>query len=112
MRYGVDYYPEQWEEPRWAEDARLMREAGFDTVRMGEFAWHILEPREGVFDFSLFDRAIAILGRHGVGTIFCTPTATPPRWLTATYPEVLRVDERGVALIGGDTASSHVTATG
>ncbi len=43
-------------------------------------------------------------------TILCTPTATPPRWLTAYYPEVLRVDGNGRTMAHGsrqhaDTAS-------
>lgn len=92
---GAPHYPEHVDQTYWQRDAERMAVAGFNAVRMGEFAWHLMEPREGVFDFSLFDRAIAILGQHGVNTIFCTPTATPPRWLTATYPEVLRVDEHG-----------------
>ena len=61
---------------------------------LAEFAWHIFEPHEGTFDFDLFDRAIDVLGKAGVKTIMCTPTATPPRWLTARYPEVLRVDAK------------------
>jgi beta-galactosidase len=92
---GVPHYPEHVDESCWVRDAERMAAAGFNVARMGEFAWHIFEPREGVFDFSLFDKAIEVLGTHGVRTIFCTPTATPPRWLTATYPEVLRVDENG-----------------
>ena len=72
-----------------------MAAAGFNVVRMGEFAWHIFEPSEGRFDFDLFDRAIDVLAPVGVKTILCTPTATPPRWLTASYPEVLRVDANG-----------------
>ncbi len=74
-----------------------MAAAGFNTTRLGEFAWHIFEPREGTFDFDLFDRAIDVLGKAGIKTIMCTPTATPPRWLTARYPEVLRVDANGRA---------------
>ena len=89
---GVPHYPEHVDESFWERDAVRMAAAGFNVVRLGEFAWHIMEPREGTFDFSLFDKAISILGAHGIDTIFCTPTATPPRWLTATYPEVLRVD--------------------
>lgn len=92
---GAPHYPEHVDDSYWQRDAERMAAAGFNVVRMGEFAWHLLEPREGVFDFSLFDRAIDVLGQQGVNTIFCTPTATPPRWLTATYPEVLRVDELG-----------------
>ena len=30
--------------------------------------------------------------RAGIKTVLCTPIATPPRWLAANYPEVLRVD--------------------
>ena len=42
--FGVDYYPEQWPEERWSEDARLMAEAGFNVVRLAEFAWSSMEP--------------------------------------------------------------------
>jgi beta-galactosidase len=95
FRFGVCYYPEQWPESYWEEDARRMEECGVNTVRLGEFGWALMEPREGHYDFSLFDRAIETLGRHGIKTIFGTPTATPPKWLTHKYPEVLHVFETG-----------------
>ena len=95
FRFGVCYYPEQWPESYWEDDARRMEECGVNTVRLGEFGWALMEPREGHFDFSLFDRAIETLGRHGIKTIFGTPTATPPKWLTHKYPEVLDVFEDG-----------------
>ena len=72
-----------------------MQECGVNTVRLGEFGWALMEPREGHYDFSLFDRAIETLGRHGIKTIFGTPTATPPKWLTHKYLEVLHVFENG-----------------
>ncbi|PYE93577.1 beta-galactosidase [Rhizobium sp. PP-F2F-G38] len=90
---GVPHYPEHIDEALWQSDAERMAAAGFNVVRLGEFAWHLFEPSEGIFDFDLFDRAIQVLGAAGIQTIFCTPTATPPRWLTVAYPEVLRVDE-------------------
>lgn len=92
---GVPHYPEHVDESYWQRDAERMKAIGFNTVRMGEFAWHIWEPFEGKFDFDLFDRAIDVLGKAGINTILCTPTATPPRWLTHNYPEVLRVDRNG-----------------
>ena len=92
---GAPHYPEHVDERCWERDAERMAAAGFNATRMGEFAWHIFEPREGQFDFALFDKAIEVLGRRGIKTIMCTPTATPPRWLTANYPEVLRVDGAG-----------------
>src|ERR1044071_2972573 len=76
--FGVDYYPEQWDEEMWEQDARRMREAGVNVVRIGEFAWALMEPEEGKFDFSLFDRAIATLARYDIKVILGTPTATPP----------------------------------
>ncbi len=92
---GVPHYPEHVDESYWQRDADRMKEAGFNAVRMGEFAWHIWEPFEGKFDFDLFDRAIEGLGKTGINTILCTPTATPPRWLSMNYPEILRVDRKG-----------------
>jgi len=61
--FGVDYYPEHWERARWSIDARLMQQAGITTVRLAEFAWSRLEPREGYFDFAWLDEAIE--GTHG-----------------------------------------------
>ena len=69
LAYGADYNPEQWPEEVWAEDARLMREAGVNLVSLGIFAWALLEPEPGVFDFSLLDKVIAHAdrGRRGRG---------------------------------------------
>ncbi len=89
--FGAPYYPEHCDPSVWERDAQLMAKAHFNTVRMAEFAWDRLEPREGTYDFSLFKEVIALLGGYGIRTILCTPTPTPPRWLTRAHPEVLRV---------------------
>lgn len=106
---GVCHYPEQEPREQLARDADLMAQAGIETVRLGEFAWNILEPEEGSFDFSVFDEAIAAFGAQGIDTIFCTPTATPPRWLTFHHPEILRRDENGRAQRHG--SRQHVDLT-
>jgi beta-galactosidase len=99
--FGCDYYPEQWSqwldegEERWETDARLMVEAGLNTVRLAEFAWGLLEPAKDHFDFGWLDRAVEVLGRHGLQVVMCTPTPAPPPWLTTTHPEILQVDARG-----------------
>ena len=100
--FGVDYYPEQWPEARWAEDARLMAEAGFNVVRLAEFAWSKMEPRAGHFDFDWLDRAIAILAEHGLRVILGTPTASPPAWLMTANPDLFRVREDGQRLSFGN----------
>jgi beta-galactosidase len=99
--YGVDYYPEQWDETRWEIDASLMREAGFNTVRLAEFAWAKLEPTCGVYDFAWLDRAITVLANHGLEVVLGTPTASPPAWLYAANPEIFRVLPDGRRLTYG-----------
>ena len=101
IMYGGDYNPEQWPEEVWAEDARLMAEAGVNIVSLGVFAWAKLEPRPGVYNFGWLDRVIDLLYAHGVRINLATPTAAPPPWLTHLYPESLPVTEDGVRLSQG-----------
>jgi beta-galactosidase len=102
FNFGVDYYPEHWPEERWPEDARLMAEAGFNVVRLGEFAWSKFEPREGEYDFTWLDRAIAILAAQGIRILLGTPTASPPAWLMMKHPELYRVREDGLRATFGN----------
>ncbi len=96
VRLGACYYPEHWPASLWEDDYRRMRDLGLSLIRVGEFAWTIFEPREGVFSFDLFDGALDLAHRHGLRVILGTPTATPPAWLTHRYPEVLNVTREGV----------------
>ncbi len=93
LYYGCDYYPEHWPASRWAEDAHLMRRAGFNVVRIGEFAWAKMEPSEGRYDWDWLDQAIAVLADHDLLVVLGTPTATPPPWLTTAHPEILPRDQ-------------------
>ncbi|MBZ5562957.1 MAG: beta-galactosidase [Acidobacteriia bacterium] len=94
--YGVDYYPEAWDESMWEEDAAIMQAAGINFVRLAEFAWAKMEPAEGQFDFAWLDRALKVLNAHGVKAVLGTPTASPPAWLYAKYPDIAAMDENGV----------------
>ncbi len=95
MILGVDYYPEHWPEERWPIDARLMQALGLDVVRLAEFAWALLEPEEGRFEWAWLDRAIDVLTAEDLQIVLGTPTAAPPAWLSRTYPETLPVDAEG-----------------
>jgi beta-galactosidase len=95
MRLGADYYPEHWPESRWEEDAVLMQKAGLSVVRLAEFAWSRLEPKEDDFRLEWLEKAMDILGGHGISVVLGTPTAAPPAWLAAKHPEILTVDDRG-----------------
>lgn len=87
---GAAWYPEQWPESRWEADLSLMEAAHIHLVRVGEFAWSSLEPREGDYEFDWLDRAVRAAERHHIAVVIGTPSATPPAWLTAKYPETLR----------------------
>ncbi len=89
LRLGVCYYPEQWAESQWASDAKAMAARGISRVRIAEFAWTLMEPRRGQFDWGWLDRVIATLAAEGLGVVLGTPTATPPYWMTAELPEIL-----------------------
>jgi beta-galactosidase len=100
--FGVDYYPEHWPEERWPIDAQLMAEAGFNVVRLAEFAWSKMEPAEGHYDFGWLDRVISILQSHAIRVVLGTPTASPPPWLMNKYPELFRVREDGQRVTFGN----------
>lgn len=96
IAFGAAWYPEQWPEAQWAHDLALMRKTRMNVVRVGEFAWSTMEPRQGEFDFDWLDRAIDAAVAQGFDVVLGTPTAAPPAWLTEAYPDVLRVGEDGV----------------
>lgn len=96
MKLGVCYYPEQWPENWWADDAKRMREAGISHVRLAEFSWAMIEPTPDAIEWAWLDRAIDTLANEGLSIILCAPTATPPKWLIDANPDVLAVDARGI----------------
>jgi beta-galactosidase len=95
MKLGTCYYPEHWPESCWAEDARRMAANGLKQVRIGEFAWSRIEPESGRMDWGWLDRAIDTLHAAGLEVILGTPTATPPKWLIDTMPDMIAIDEQG-----------------
>ncbi|MCX5768851.1 MAG: beta-galactosidase [Candidatus Hydrogenedentes bacterium] len=93
---GAAYYPEVWPLEQVDEDVRLMVDVGLNVARLAEFAWSSLEPEEGRVELDWLRRVVDKLGEAGIATILCTPSCTPPAWLTEKYPEVMVVDYRGV----------------
>lgn len=92
---GVAYYPEHWDRERWAEDIRLMKEAGISFVRLAEFAWHKMEPEEGVYDFGWLRDIVDLLSQSDLEVILCTPTATYPAWLHKKHPDIHQIASDG-----------------
>lgn len=101
IKIGIDYYPEQWDEALWEPDLQRMQALGVHVVRIGEFAWSRMEPRDGEFDFGWLDRAIEAISRHGMRVILGTPTNCAPMWLYRSHPETLSCSEQGVRSSAG-----------
>jgi len=78
-----------------------MKKAGFNVVRLAEFAWAFLEPEEGRFEFDWLDEALEVLGRCGIAAILCTPTAVMPAWVARKYPEALVQNADGSRVVWG-----------
>ncbi len=101
LTFGADYYPEHWSPHDLDEDLRIMQDLGLTSVRLGEFAWALMEPKPGRYDFSFFERVLDKLQAANMTAILGTPTATFPPWLAKKHPEVLATRQGIVRQIGG-----------
>lgn len=110
IELGVCYYPEHWDRALWRDDLRRMLAHGIRTVRVAEFAWNLFEPEEGRFDDNFWDAFLDVAEESGMQVIFCTPTATPPAWLTEKYPEVLNCDIYGHPVYHGLRKHHNMTS--
>jgi len=93
MLHGADYNPDQWRNTPeiWDEDMRLMKLAHCNVMSVGIFSWAALEPEEGRFEFGWLDEIMDRLAENGAYAVLATPSGARPAWLSAKYPEVLRV---------------------
>nr|WP_062333463.1 beta-galactosidase [Herbidospora sakaeratensis] len=110
IAFGGDYNPEQWPREVQEEDVRLMREAGVTLVSLGIFAWALLEPAEGRYEFGWLDEIVDRLHANGVAVNMGTPTAAPPPWFTRKHPDSLPVTREGRRVGSGGrehACSSH-----
>lgn len=111
LTLGTCYYPEHWPKTMWADDLRRMKAAGIETVRVFEFAWSIVEPRENQWDFALFDEFLNLAKDMAMQVIMCTPTATPPAWMSHNYPEILNVKMNGEVIHHGHRRHNNYTSS-
>ncbi len=100
MNKGIDYYPEHWDQNLIEEDLLRFKSWGINTIRIGEFAWHLIEQEEGKFNFSYFDNIIAIAKKYKLNVMYGVPTATFPAWLNKKYDDILIKQERDISYGG------------
>ena len=95
ISYGGDYNPEQWPKEVWAEDMKLFREAGIDTVTLNVFSWAALQKADYEYDFSKLDEIMEYVRENGLKVILATSTAAHPAWMASAHPDILRVNYYG-----------------
>jgi beta-galactosidase len=101
LYHGAAFYPELWDDKTIKEDIKMMVEVGINVVRIGEFWWSKLEPNKGEIDTTYISNILDLLYKNGIDVIMCTPTATPPIWVTNGHSERLHVDSKGRTMIHG-----------
>lgn len=94
FEYGVAWYPE-WDTDAWRAELDAIVAAGFNTVRIAEFAWDRIERSAGKFDFSLFDDVMAECERREVRVVLGVDTVRPPEWVFELHPDIHLVDQFG-----------------
>ena len=99
--HGVAYYPELWPDADVDADIAEMQSLGINLVRMAEFAWSTMETTPGNYDFSLFKNVMDKMHAAGIAVVLCTPTATPPAWLTHNHPERCHKNADGTVMSHG-----------
>jgi len=101
LYHGACYYPELWPESDLERDIAGIKAAGLNVVRVADFAWSYLEPDPGRISVDFFIRVLDRLHTAGIHAIVCTPTASPPVWLTHGHPERCFVDAEGRVMSHG-----------
>ena len=101
LYYGAAYYPELWDRKTLDQDIALMKSAGINVVRMAEFAWSTMETHQDRFSVEFFADIIETLHQNGIQTVLCTPTATPPIWMSHGHAERMLVDQNGTPMVHG-----------
>lgn len=101
--HGADYNPDQWQHAPEVleEDIRLMKLAKCNVMAIGIFAWSALEPEEGEFTFEWLDQVLNRFADNGIYAWLATPSGARPAWMSARYPEVLRVNANRVRNLHG-----------
>ena len=93
---GANYHPHDDKNiEKIKEDILLMKNAGFNVVRMGHLAWDSYEPTEGSFDFEWFDKVMDMMNQAGIKVILDIAIRPAPLWLHQKYPSIDIVDGNG-----------------
>lgn len=98
--FGSAYYDEYMPYDRIETDFQMMKDAGFNVIRIAESTWSTWEPEDGVFDFSHLHRMLNAAVKYDIKVIIGTPTYAIPSWLAKKYPKILAFNKSGQEIYG------------
>lgn len=83
---GTNYHPHDWEKSRWPIDIQLMKEAGFQVVRLGHLCWDSFEPEDGIYRFDWFDEVMQQFADAGIQVFLDVSMRPAPLWVHEKCP--------------------------
>jgi len=95
---GTCYQPADRSPQEIDSDIAIMKDAGFNVVRMGDLSWDSFEPEQGKFTFEWFDSIMDKMHAAGIAVILDIPGLPAPIWLHRAHPGVDIVAQNGTRL--------------
>ena len=98
--FGSAYYDEYMPYDRIDTDFQMMKDAGFNVIRIAESTWSTWEPSDNQYDFTHLHRMLDKATEYGISVIIGTPTYAIPPWLYKKYSDIMAVTAEGPLLYG------------
>lgn len=98
LLFGAAYYPDYQRESKLDDDMKLMADAHFNVIRVGEGSWSHWEPEDGVFNLDWLEPTLDAAEKHGIAAVIGVPTFAIPQWLVRKHPEIALHDSTGHAM--------------
>ncbi|MBQ9252959.1 MAG: beta-galactosidase [Clostridia bacterium] len=92
---GTNYHPHDWTPERWRVDIAMMKEAGFELVRLGHLMWDSFEPEDGIYTFDWFDEVMDLFAEAGIGVVLDISLRPAPIWVHEKAPGCSIHDKAG-----------------
>ncbi len=92
---GTCYQPIDRSPEEIDRDIAIMKQAGFNVVRMGDLSWDSFEPSRGKVEFGWFDKILDKMQANRIRVILDIPGTPAPIWLHRTYRGIDIVDQYG-----------------
>lgn len=107
MQIGVQYYrPPFPEEQYWREDLKKVKTAGFNTLQLW-ILWGWVEARPGTYDFSDYDRLVALADEAGLKVVLSAIAEVQPLWIQREIPGSEMINHLGQKVVSTNRNECH-----